>query len=120
MKRKAGDEKEKRGLVFYIQPLDADTNRCIAEMKKSFEKHFHQKKVRDGGFRYVWECEYEDVVALLRSKKTLNLKFKIWLLSSDRRFLDRDGEFFFKNLSKKKVIEEETSKKILKIKSAIK
>lgn len=111
---------KKRELVFYIQPLDADTNRCIAEMKKSFEKHFHQKKVRDGGFRYVWECDYNDVIALIRSRKTLNLKFKIWLLSSDEKFLDRDGEFFFKNLTKKKTVEEEKINKILKIKSAIK
>lgn len=119
MKTRKADDKKKRGLVFYIQPLDANTNRCIAEMKKSFERHFRERKEKNGNLCPIWECEYEDAAAIIKSQKTLDLKFKIWLLSSDGRFLDRRGEFFFKNL-KKETIEGKVKKEILKIKSAMK
>lgn len=117
MKTKASYKKKE--LVFYIQPLDANTNRCIAEMKKSFEKYFHEKKEKNGNLRPVWECDYEDTAAIIKSQKMLNLKFKIWLLSYDGKFLDRDGEFFFKNLEKRKIAGE-IKREIEKIKSAIK
>ncbi|MFA5838751.1 MAG: hypothetical protein WC849_02340 [Candidatus Paceibacterota bacterium] len=95
----AKEEKEK--LLFYVEPLDPDTNKAISQMfidlGATLEKKLSIKSEdRESPPTPVWECECKHAKRIVMAKEMLGLKFKIWLLSSDGKFLDRRGEFFFK------------------------
>lgn len=94
-------KEEKEELTFFIEPLDPNTNKVISEMLSALgvmtEKEFSIKsEEKESPPVPVWECEYKHALRIVMAKELLELKFKIWLLSSDKKFLDRRGEFFFK------------------------
>lgn len=89
-------------LLFYVEPLDPKTNQVISEMFTElgtiFEKKFSIKTEEESSLSTpVWECGYRQALRIVMAKKLLDLKFKLWLLNSDEKTLDRRGEFFFKN-----------------------
>lgn len=94
-------KEEKEELTFFIEPLDPNTNKVISTMFSELgvmtEKEF---SIKSEGKEFpptpVWECVYIHAKRIVMAKELLELKFKIWLLSSDKKFLDRRGEFFFK------------------------
>lgn len=88
-------------LLFYVEPLDPKTNQVISEMFITlgtiFEKTFSIKTEEEtSSSTPVWECAYRQALRIVTAKALLDLKFKIWLLNSDGKTLDRRGEFFFK------------------------
>lgn len=96
-------EKEKDSeILFFIEPLDPKTNQVISQMFTElgtiFEKVFSIKTDEKTFLPTpVWECRYQPTRRIVMAKKMLDLKFKIWLLNSDGKTLDRRGEFFFKS-----------------------
>ena len=99
---KSKEKEKKNKLLFYIEPLDPKTNQTISNMFSDFgtmfEKTFSIKTdEKTLSPTPVWECKYVHALRIVTAKEMLGLKFKIWLLSSDKKFLDRRGEFFFKS-----------------------
>ncbi|MBU3969039.1 hypothetical protein KJ991_02380 [Patescibacteria group bacterium] len=96
-------EKEKDNeLLFYIESLDPKTNQLISNMFSDlgimFEKTFSIKTDKKTLLPTpVLECRYGHALRIVMAKEMLNLKFKIWLLNSNGKTLDRRGEFFFKS-----------------------
>ncbi|TSD03147.1 MAG: hypothetical protein Athens071416_208 [Parcubacteria group bacterium Athens0714_16] len=89
-------------LLFFVEPLDPKTNQTIAQMFADFgtifEKTFSIKTEEETSLSTpVWECGYRQALRIVMAKALLDLKFKIWLLNSNGKTLDRRGEFFFKS-----------------------
>jgi len=98
----AEEKEDKNELLFYIEPLDPKTNQAIFEMFNNLnvmvEKNLSIKSEEKGSpVTPVLECVYKHALRIIMAKDLLGLKFKIWLLDSEKKFLDRRGEFFFKN-----------------------
>lgn len=66
--------------TWYIEPLDSDTNQTISrQLTESAEENFSPKIVcGDGKQRNLWRCSYEFALSFVRSKDSLELKFKVW------------------------------------------
>jgi len=89
-----------RKYVWYVEPLDSDTNSAISDYLKESSITAECKSVlcADGKKRNLWRCNSFDLVQALRnSKKSLNLRFKVYI--KEGRGSVRSGPPF---LSKKK------------------
>ena len=60
---------KKKEYTWYVEPLDSNTNQAIAELVDA--EDFCSKS-------HLWRCDIGIVLALKRSMKSLNLKFKLY------------------------------------------
>lgn len=78
---------KKEDLVYYVEPLDSNTNYVIA-CQLPEERACNVKNIK-GEKLNVWECDTAFILKLERSRKKENLKFKIYRKdkSNVKRFL---------------------------------
>ena len=66
-----------REYTWYIEPLDADTNKVIS--RELPEKNFCREIVCAGGGKHnLWMCSNQFATSLVKSAHNFNLRFKIW------------------------------------------
>jgi len=66
-----------RKYTWFIEPLDAHTNRVIS--REIPEEDFQRSTLcADGKRRNLWRCSAQFVSLLRRNKKALNLKFNVF------------------------------------------
>lgn len=67
------ETKEKQ--LFYIEPLDADTNKAIGEFlqQRVDVVSCEEKKCKDGRRRNLWELEVDDFSLVIMSRSSLKL-----------------------------------------------
>jgi hypothetical protein len=70
--------KRERDYRWYVEPLDSETNKVIAEGKWD-DSILEGVTCADGSRRNLWLCDREFIAKLKRSKKALNLKFTIYV-----------------------------------------
>ncbi len=75
----------KKELVYYIEPLDSNTNYLISCQLQ--EEYAYEVKSATGKKIKVWECDTNFMLKLERSQKRDNLKYKIY--RKDRSGLKR-------------------------------
>lgn len=67
----------KREYIWFVEPLDSDTNEVISQQPT--ENNFNSGIVCADGQRHnLWTCSYQLATSLTKSKKSLDLHFKIW------------------------------------------
>jgi len=71
--------------LFYIHPLDADTNRVIAGFlqERAIESACEDKRCADGETRNVWELDYEDFMTVIMSRASLLLRCTLFLQTEE-------------------------------------
>lgn len=91
---------EKSSYEWFLEPLDADTNKAICRFlldKGCLEENIMQSMSTDEGreVQVIRVREYADVGYLRKSANSLNLKFKIYNRSGSRGLI-RECSFFNK------------------------
>lgn len=85
----------KRKYTWYVKPLDAQTNSAIAEL--AHEEHFcHKTK--------MWKCDLDIIMALRRSRESLDLKFRIFNQEGNGQIRECPEFIFVKRRRRKKAL----------------
>jgi len=85
----------KRKYVWYIEPLDSATNEVLSRELAGFSR---KVICEDSKKHNLWDCSWDFVFALKKSKKHLDLKFRVF----NRRGMGQIREFKFPYLKKRK------------------
>ena len=88
-----------REYIWFIEPLNSDTNEVIAQQLA--ESNFNEAIVCVDGKRHnLWTCSNQFAMSLVKSKESLDLHFKIWG-KQGRHGKIRDKTFLFSKKWKK-------------------
>lgn len=69
--------KRRRNCAWFVEPLDAETNRVISGYVEDAEEH-PQIVCADGIRRDMWECPHYFIGKLSHSIQSLGLRFKVF------------------------------------------
>ena len=82
-----------REYIWFIEPLNSDTNEVIAEQLPASD--FNREIVCvDGRNHNLWKCSHQFAMSSVESKESFNLHFKIWG-KQGRHGKIRDKTFLF-------------------------
>lgn len=70
------EKKEKREYIWFVEPLDSNTNMTIAQQLP--EENFGRVKCEDEKKHNLWRCSVDFVLFLQKSKESLDLDFRIY------------------------------------------
>ncbi|MCX6720871.1 MAG: hypothetical protein NTW11_03640 [Candidatus Staskawiczbacteria bacterium] len=72
------EQKQKRTYHWYLEPLDADTNKAFS-MGISSENFWDNLLCKDGTRHNLWRCSSHIRSAFWKSRKSMRLKFRIFV-----------------------------------------
>lgn len=82
----------KSAYIWFVQPMDKDTNDVVG--RQCHEDDFcHEIRCEDGECRDLWKCTREVMSALVASRRTMRLKFKVFCQAREGKI--RDVSFLF-------------------------
>ena len=82
-----------RKYIWLIEPLDSHTNEVIS--REVPEENFSRGVICEDGIPHnLWGCDYRIVATLIRSKRDLGLKFRIFNRCGNGKI--RECAFLFK------------------------
>lgn len=93
------EKKEKRGYVWFVEPMDSNTNMVIAQ--ELSEENFGRVKCEDEKKHNLWRCPVNFVLSLQKSKRSLGLNFRIYNKERNQGKI-RDCTFLFEKRKRKK------------------
>ncbi len=87
--------------IWYIEPLDSDTNETISQ-ELPVQNFSRGIICQDEKTHNLWECSYNFAYAFFRSRRTLDLRFNVYNKKSRHGQIRRCDFLFIKSRKKKK------------------
>lgn len=91
--------KQKREYVWFVEPMDSNTNMVIAQ--ELSEENFGRVKCEDEKKHNLWRCSWDFVLSLQKSKRVLGLNFRSYNKQGTQGKI-RNCTLLFKKIKRKK------------------